>query len=329
MLKVLFLVRPDLFKIKAGDTIQITHLKSSLNNHGIKVELSFSQQPELDSFDLVHCFNLLRVEVSLGQCRYVKEMGKPLVFTPIYWNLEEYLKNIRPDQLNWWYKGQKKRKKLLKLVDLLATNAEGEWRQIKRDFGVDLPYCIIHNGVDPMFFSENKITRRDRVLAVGRIHSRKNQLGLIRALKGTGLPLVLIGDVNDPSYYRNCLNEAEGEDVAFYKGMEMNKLVSFYQKAKVHVLASWYDTPGLVNLEAGLAGCNLVSTDRGTAYEYLKDFAYYCDPTDLKQIRSRVLQAYHCPCNNDLSHYILDHFTWDKIARETIEIYNEFLSRFI
>lgn len=329
MIKVLFLVRPDLNKIKAGDTVQVKSLKAALERLGLDIDISCEQQPDLKKYDLVHSFNLLRIEVTGGQCRWVKEQGKPLILTPIYWNMEEYLKNQRPDQLTWWKQSQKERKEVLKLADLIVPNAEEEWQQLKRDFQLDLPYRIIYNGVDPIFFSQNDRFERVNIISVGRIHSRKNQLQLINALKGTGLPLLFVGDINDPNYYRHCLRAAEGEKITFLKGMAQSSLVKIYQQARVHVMVSWYDTPGLVNLEAGLAGCNLVITNRGTAREYFQDLALYCDPVNPKEIREKVLKAYQVPLNKSLARYIFNHFTWNKIAQKTVAIYTEFLSQFI
>lgn len=324
-MKILFLVRPDLFRIKAGDTIQVLNLAKALNNLGLDITISTELRPNLKKYDLVHCFNILRFKVCYWNCLWVKEQNKPLFLTPIYWNLAEYLQYNKKHELEWWYQRQKKMQKIFNLIDLIVPNAELEWQQIKKDFQINLPYRIIYNGVDPIFLKATGNTKRRDVLAVGRIHPRKNQLRLIKALKGSNLSLKIVGDINHQTYYRQCLKEAQGEKVNFYKGRKQRNLVKFYQEAKVHVLASWYDTPGLVNLEAALAACNLVTTNRGTAKEYLKDYAFYCEPNSVESIREAVIKANKVESNKELFTHIKNNFTWAKIAKKAIIIYQEFI----
>ena len=57
-------------------------------------------------------------------------------------------------------------------------------------------------------------------------------------------------------------------------------------EAKVNVLTSWVETPGLVSLEAAYAGCNLVVSDKGSVRDYFKNFAFYCDPSNIKNIKN-------------------------------------------
>ncbi|MBU1075498.1 glycosyltransferase family 1 protein, partial [Patescibacteria group bacterium] len=74
-------------------------------------------------------------------------------------------------------------------------------------------------------------------------------------------------------------------------------------------------------LEAGLAGCNVVSTDRGYAKEYLGNFAKYCNPADINSIKSTVLEAFESPKSDLLKNDLLKHFSWEKTAQKTLEVY--------
>lgn len=98
-----------------------------------------------------------------------------------------------------------------------------------------------------------------------------------------------------------------------------------YAAARVHALVSWYDTPGLVSLEAALAGCKLVSTNRGSAVEYFGELAYYCDPGNLNSVCEAIYKAWSAPKNNLLKERVLQNFTWEKAARQTIEAYKRVL----
>lgn len=329
MYKVLLLARPDLFRIKAGDTIQIQSLKEAMESSGIQVDISLDLKPDPSSYDLVHCFNILRIDTILEQVNSILKYKKPIIITPIYWNMLEYLSVYKSDKIKLWQEKQKIRKKLLNYADLIIPNAYMEWELLKKDFAVEKPYKIIPNGVNSIFYQEKKNTRYG-LLSVGRIHSRKNQLSLIEAIKGDNIPLIFIGDNNEPVYYKKCFEAAQNyPNIKFYRGVDQKNLVRFYCHSKVHILTSWYDTPGLVNLEAGLAACNLVTTERGSTREYFKDYAYYCDPSDIKDIRKQVLKAYHKNINNDLSQYIYKNYTWSKIGKDLLKIYSEFITQII
>ncbi len=93
-------------------------------------------------------------------------------------------------------------------ADLLLPNAVGEADSIRLDFGVSTPMTPVPNGVDPLSFSASSAPFEDRryALFVGRIDPHKNQLGAIRALRGSGLPLVIAGHdhPHHPGYAAQC-----------------------------------------------------------------------------------------------------------------------------
>ena len=109
--------------------------------------------------------------------------------------------------------------------------------------------------------------------------------------------------------------------------MNSESLASAYHAAKVHALPSWFETPGLVNLEAGLAECNIVATDKGSTKEYLLDYAWYCDPASTTSIRRAVLDAFSAKKSPDLRKFILANFSWEQAAEKTLRVYERVLMR--
>ena len=97
------------------------------------------------------------------------------------------------------------------------------------------------------------------VLSVGRIEPRKNTLGLIQAIRRLGLPLVVIGEAPPgcEDYERECRRAGLGR-VSWLGRLDHHDplLASAYAAARVFALPSWFETPGLAALEAGLAGCS-------------------------------------------------------------------------
>jgi glycosyltransferase involved in cell wall biosynthesis len=50
------------------------------------------------------------------------------------------------------------------------------------------------------------------------------------------------------AYYQQC-RAAAGPNVTFLDRVPHDELVRYYQLAKIHVLASWFETTGLSSLE--------------------------------------------------------------------------------
>ena len=87
------------------------------------------------------------------------------------------------------------------------------------------------------------------------------------------------------------------------------------------MLPSWFETTGLVSLEAALSGCSIVSTSRGHAREYLDRFATYCDPGRPDSVLAAVRQAWAAPPSPELRQRILDRYTWSHVAEATVAAY--------
>lgn len=212
---------------------------------------------------------------------------------------------------------------ILEWASCLMPGSEIEMRHIEENFGTKNRYIVIPHGVEFLFSQSNdmdfikKYGLKDFILSVSvSFGYRKNQLSLIRALKGSGLSLVIIAGANTKSertYMRKCKREAE-KNILILPPMSWDYLASAYRACRVFALPSLFETPGLVYLEAGVAGCNVVATDRGSAREYLSDFVWYCNPYDVSSIRNAILMAYNAPKSNKLQEYILRNFTWDRAA---------------
>ena len=88
----------------------------------------------------------------------------------------------------------------------------------------------------------------------------------------------------------------------------------------------WLETPSISALEAGLAGCNVVITDRGSTNEYFNDMVYYCDPKDIKTIKNGIDLGMNSNKQKQLSNHILKNFTWESIAKNTLNEYKKIIN---
>lgn len=66
---------------------------------------------------------------------------------------------------------------------------------------------------------------------------------------------------------------------------------------------------------------------KGDTEDYLKEYAYYCEPDDLDSIRRAVIAAFEAPFNEELSDRILKHYKWEDTAKATLEGYNRIIGK--
>jgi len=102
-------------------------------------------------------------------------------------------------------------------------------------------------------------------------------------------------------------------------------LASAYAACGCLVLASWFETPGLVALEAGMSGTPLVLPEGGCAREYFGPLAAYVRPNDLPGIRRAVLDALARGRSQTLAELVRTSFSWKAAARVTREAYAKIL----
>jgi glycosyltransferase involved in cell wall biosynthesis len=225
-------------------------------------------------------------------------------------------------------------KQICSLTDVFLPNSESEMKRVEKDMGLtNYMHVTVPNAVDISIFNPDRVTisqnveeYKDCVLCVARIEGRKNQLNLVRAMKGLPWKLVLIGNPapNHLAYYKSIKKEA-GKNVHILGHVNHELLPQFYKAARVHALISWMETPGLSSLEAGAMGCNLVITGKGDTRYYFEDYAHYCEPDSVDSIRNAVIQAYESSSASRLREHIIQKFTWEKSAQKTFEGYMQVL----
>lgn len=220
-------------------------------------------------------------------------------------------------------------KSILEGVDRIFTSGKAESESIRARFGKGLPISEMPYCFNPRFASGDPaaFTRRfgisDFALCVGRLEARKNQWQLIEVFRGLPhLKLVLIGAFTDPSM-EPLIKAYAPPNVVFIRGLPLDELAGAYAAARLHVLPSWYELPGLANLEAAAAGCRVVTTDWGTPRDYLGDQAGYCDPSDPLSIRKAVLDAWDRPADPSLRERVIRDFTWKRSTARCLEAYRE------
>jgi glycosyltransferase involved in cell wall biosynthesis len=266
-------------------------------------------------------FQKLANVLSPYQINYIKAMVK-----------HSFEKRIHSGVVKMMYKGYYGlMKEIVANTAVFLPNSDSEMKRVASEFKLkNYNYVAIPNAIDKSIFSDqpeisvNKFDKfQDCIVCAARIEGRKSTLNLVKAVKGTKYTLVLVGkeSQNQKKYVEKVHQEA-GDNVVFLGAIPHHELKELYKVAKVHVLASWMETPGLSSLEAAAMGCNIVVTKKGDTYDYFEDFAFYCEPDDVTSIKKAIDVAYNSPFNTLLKEKILENYIWEETAKETLKGYN-------
>jgi glycosyltransferase involved in cell wall biosynthesis len=184
-------------------------------------------------------------------------------------------------------------------------------------------------GADPgLFRAATGLT--DFVLCPARLEPRKNQLILIQALRGTGLPVVLLGHAPHAAY-RDTVEKHRFDGLHVMERLEANSplLASAYAAARVVALPSWSEGAPLAALEAAAAGAAVVLAEGAAERECLGPFAHYADVADPAALKRAVMAAWETPREAGAiaaqRDFVAQRHAWDRHREATEVLYVEAL----
>lgn len=330
-MKVVFQARPDFMKNPAGDTVQMVSTGQELQKLGVEVHISADPNIDLSPYDVVHIFNITRIKESYLFFLNAQKQQKKIVLSPIYWPPNAYLKRegASTNALAAWKHMQPMRARLLGESTLLLPNSQIEMDVLQQDFLKIAPYQVVPNGfpdsfigaTPQLFLEQFPNIPKEFILCAARISARKNQHWLAKISHELGIPLVLLGPVNDQKYFEDVKSFSNVTHIGTLQG---ELLASAYCAALAHALPSWFETPGLSSIEAGACGTVVISTDQGSPKEYFQDMALYVHPMDDASLRTALEQSSHASAL-PLMHHLHSHYRWSKIAETTLAAYMQIL----
>ncbi|MBM3209514.1 glycosyltransferase family 4 protein [Candidatus Shapirobacteria bacterium] len=179
------------------------------------------------------------------------------------------------------------------------------------------------------------------ILYVGDVNYNKNILGLVGAfskLKSQNLKLLLIGkafenrELPEVKVTLQLIEELDLVNEVKVLGFVPTKdLVEIYNLATVYCQPSFYEGFGLPVLEAMACGCPVVAANTASLPEICGNAARMVDPHDVADIALGLEEVSEDEkMRRDLIRKGLKQagkFTWEKVARETIGVYEKVLSR--
>lgn len=241
---------------------------------------------------------------------------------------------------------------------VIATSTE-ERDQIVNQYGVRGDNIrVVPCGVDTTLFTPGD-RRRERerlkaegksiVLFVGRFESNKGLHVLIDSLRllrerNPGLvervELWVIGGSRNPHMekevrYRNEIQKRIAEAglsdrVKFWGPASHDRLVRYYRAADVTVIPSYYESFGLVAIEAMAAGCPVIASAVGGLKCNVRhgETGFLVPPRDTRSLATALeTMLSNCPLREEMSgkatRFAASRFQWVTIATRIAEIYAE------
>lgn len=324
-----------------GGEIQLVETRRALERLNIAAHY---WQPGIDRLDDVDCLHLFGSHQGwLPIVADAQRRGTPVAVSTVAWfdlasrwsetaplmtrlrgTAGQLARTICPWIPSW-------RRRLYDAADVLLPNSEAEAEQLTRYFGVPRSkITVVPNGADPDLAKVSpegfakRVGGTGFILSAGRIEPRKNQLALIEAMAGSAHQLVVLGDIvpGHEDYAAAC-RRAAGANVRFEPALSHDDpmLASAFAACGCLVLPSWFETPGLVAIEAAMLGKPLVLTNRGATREYFGKLANYVAPNDRAGIRRAVERALVAGTNPLLADWARQRYTWHAAAQATREAY--------
>ncbi|MEM2352566.1 MAG: glycosyltransferase family 4 protein [Thermoproteota archaeon] len=302
---------------------------------GVEVEL-FNPWKRYDwtKVDIIHVFG-----ADIRNYFLLKALpgAVPLVVSPIvdkiypFWMVRFFIgvSGLLPPQMLTSYHSYKL---AFNKADSVVAMSRYEQQLLQKGFGVRSQIIrIVPVGVDEKFLHADsslfyaKYGLKNFVLYVGQIgNPRKNLLCLLEvAHMLPDVQFVLIGPILETRYAQRVLSSARKLKNVYILGRVAEaELISAYAACKVFVLPSVMEGAGLAALEAGLAGANIVVTERGGTRDYFGEYATFVQP-NTRSIYAGIQRALASPGDKRLQSHIAQHFLWPRVVANLLDIYKE------
>ena len=274
------------------------------HGHALTNEEVVSLDEWADVVHLIHCSWLM--------AHAWRKIGrKPTVGSTIYWSgFERVLTAWKTYSGSWscfravcsYGRDVIPKNKSIKGVDVFLPNSNAEGVRFMYTFRTGArAICIpVPNGFLLPNFDVGSLPRpscvpqNEYIVVPGVFARRKNQIGLIKALKGSGYSIVFMGDAIDRDFYDECRKAASKN--MFFIGHKENGSAEYWsvlRHARCACLPSDCETPGIAMIEAAFAGARPIITRYGGTIEYYGFDAEYLIPYKETSIRNAIVRAWN------------------------------------
>ncbi len=321
---IALVVRDDGEKFPDADTDAAHALAAALRAEGFDARISPAQQVDVAATDVIHVFGLRHGAGLVALLRDAEAARVPVVVTPYADDRNEEAVigahgalaiprgAVDPDTLEEYYWAFARRRisnltagtlyddatnvlMLRAAVALVTSPAEEAF--LRERFGYRGQTIVTQPVVSAVTPSGNigaLVGPSEYILMHAPLEPTANQLFAIRASGRVGLPLVLLGPVQNIEYFR-YVTEAAGPNAVLLRDAGLNEaeLEGIYARARV-VADIGSAARGLERLGRGMAhGAAVVAPKAGYAAEIWGELVETVDPMDLASIEAGFMKAWN------------------------------------
>jgi glycosyltransferase involved in cell wall biosynthesis len=214
---------------------------------------------------------------------------------------------------------------------------------------LDIPdkrISVVYEGIDHSLFQpvSHRIYNYPYILFVSTEHPRKNFTTLLKAFsqlksepRFKELKLVKVGNAGgqESDFRSQTMDVVESlhlsTEVIFTDFVPEADLPAYYSGAEVFVLPSLYEGFGFPVLEAMACGCPVITSNTSSLPEVVGKAGIMVDPYNTDSLTQAMRQVL---TDSELSNNMIrkglaqaKRFSWEKTARETLEVYNKVENR--
>jgi len=127
------------------------------------------------------------------------------------------------------------------------------------------------------------------ILNVGTIEPRKNLLNVVKALKDSKIPLVVVG-AKKPKYFKLIEKEIEKSkiEVQFLSGVSMEELAGIYKLAEIFIYPSFFEGFGIPVIEALFSETVVITSNTSCLPEAGGPDSVYVNPENVEDVRAKI-----------------------------------------
>lgn len=222
-----------------------------------------------------------------------------------------------------------------KIIAISQNIADDIKRKFKREA------VVIPNGIeipddadDVQTLKKFGLNKKNFILAVGRFVPEKGFHDLMEAFKKgnfKSLKLVIAGDADhEDNYSRNLKRQLSDNDNIVLTGLLSEQLLQqLYRNAALFVLPSYYEGLPIVLLEAMSYGLPCIASDIPANQNVPLDKNNFFTAGDINSIVSKIdeftRKEWTEEERNDQINTIYQKYNWDKIASDTLTVYDDIL----
>ncbi len=234
----------------------------------------------------------------------------------------------------WWHKMQKVKKQARKATHII-TDSEYSKNDISNTLGISqekisVVYPGINKHAKPL--AQNlkfEIKNFKFILYLGALEPRKNISAIIKAFniikedsEFEDLKLILAGRIGW------LFKQEKQKDIIFWGPATKEEKVSLYKSATAFIYPSFFEGFGFPPLEAQARGCPVITSNRSSLPEILRDSAIQINPWRADQLAEAIKNLL---TNKQLAKNLVEkgrenikRFNWEKCAGQLLKIFSSY-----